>query len=487
MGKASETKKILIVTCQALPDPQQPATGGSLRAFGLGEALKEKGHTVVYSVPQISLDTSGKRTDKFMQWSHRGTDIHQVISQIKPDVVFFGNWGLLLHTESCNVPVIVDINGSLILENHFRNRGWSIIDDAQSKIRALVKADLIVAGSKRQKAYLFAWCLLAGIDPAKINIEVVPFSLSPEIPESLTPNEAEFIIAGYNWPWLNGQDAIETVDRELETMECGQLHIYTQNPPYVDTIPEENSAYDSTACIQIEHLARVQIHNAISFKELSMKMSTSSVALDVWHKNPERELSYPSRTVAYLWCGLPVIVSAYSEIAEMVDRYQAGWVVDPGDRESLCNLVRDIVTKRLDLSEYRRNARKLAFEQLTWDKTIEPVHRFCCQPVINRVSLPLFASRIALQKELEESRRTSEKLIEEISQGYKKRADLKKEVRFLKISCRSRTGVKRFTSFRLFGIKLDRFFIGAPVLAYLFLLVSLGRLLQNIWMRWRQQ
>ena len=138
------------------------------------------------------------------------------------------------------------------------------------------------------------------------------------------------------------------------------------------------------------------------------------------------------------------------------------------------------MTKRLDLSEYRRNARKLAFEQLTWDKTIEPVHRFCCQPVINRASFPLFASRIALQKELEESRRTSE-------QEYKKRVDLEKEVRFLKISCRSRAGVERFTSFRLFGIKLDRVFIGAPVLAYLFLLVSLGRLLQNIWMRWRQQ
>ena len=182
-----------------------------------------------------------------------------------------------------------------------------------------------------------------------------------------------------------------------------------------------------------------------------------------------------------------MIVSAYSEIAELVDRYQAGWVVDHDDRESLCRIVRDIVTKRLDLSEYRRNARKLASEQLTWDKTIEPVHRFCCQPVINRVSFPLFASRIALQKELEESRRTSEKMIEEISQGYKKRAELEKEVRFLKISCRSRAGIERFTSFRLFGIKLDCFFIGAPMLAYLFLLVSLGRLLQDIWMRWRQQ
>ena len=206
-------------------------------------------------------------------------------------------------------------------------------------------------------------------------------------------------------------------------------------------------------------------------------MSTSSVALDVWHKNPERELSYPSRTVAYLWCGLPVIVSAYSEIAELVGRYQAGWVVDHGDRESLCRIVRDIVTKRLDLSEYRRNARKLASEQLTWDKTIEPVHRFCCKPFMNRSTFPLFASRIALQKELEENYKTSEK----------KRADLEREIRFLKISYRNCTGVARFTSFRLFGIKLDCFFIGAPMLAYLFLLVSLGGLLQNIWMRWRQQ
>jgi len=477
MKKASVTKKILIVTCQALPDPKQPATGGSLRAQSIGEALQAKGHTVVYSVPQVSIDTLSEQAATFTQWSHQGTDIHRVISQVKPDVVLFGNWGLLLHTESCNVPVIVDINGSLILENYFRNRGWPIIDDAQSKIQALAKADLIVAGSKRQKAYLFAWCLLAGIDPERINIEVVPFSLNPERPEAPAPNEAEFIIAGYNWPWLNGQAAIEAVCKELEALQRGRLNIYTQSPPYVDTIPGEDSDNDSTGNIQIEHLARVQIHNAISFEELVLKMSTSSVALDVWVNNPERELSYPSRTVAYLWCGLPVIVSAHSEIAEMVDRYRAGWVVDSGDRESLCRLIRDIVTKRLDLAEYRRNARKMACEQLTWDRTIAPVHFFCCKPFMNRSPFPVFASRIAKQKELEENYKTSEK----------KRTDLEREIRFLKISYRNRTGVARFISFRLFGIKLDRFFIGVPVLAYLFLLVSLGRLLQDIWMRWRQQ
>ena len=42
--------------------------------------------------------------------------------------------------------------------------------------------------------------------------------------------------------------------------------------------------------------------------------------------NVERELAFPSRTVNYLWCGLPVIHPEFSEVAHYIREYEAGWV-----------------------------------------------------------------------------------------------------------------------------------------------------------------
>jgi len=468
----NKNKKILIITCQGLPHPDQPSVGGSLRAYGLGEALKSKGHHVVYSVPQTCIDASDTFSADWMSYSHNVSNINDRISQIKPDIVLFSNWGLASQAEECEMPVIVDINGSLILENHFRNRGWPILDDSLSKIRAISKVDLIIAGSYRQKMYLTAWCLMAGMDPEKIAIEVVPFSLPPEMPEPITPDEPEFVIAGYNWPWLDGQKTVETVSHELERLQRGHLHIYTMVPSYIDAIPDEESSGDSIGCLDVGHLPRVTQHNAVSFDNLTAILSQSSVALDIWDKNLERELAFPTRTVVYLWCGLPVIVSAYSEISELIDRYKAGWRIDPYDNNRLCELVRNIVSDRVNLYEFRNNAQQLISNHLTWDKTIEPVDRFCREPFKNRIPPPLFTSRINLQKEIEK--------IHQIN------TNLQTENKLMGMVHRRPKGFSIFTSSKLFRLKLKRFIIGVPVLAYLFILTICGQFLNNCWIRWKR-
>ena len=50
-------RRILIVTTEALPTSAGPSAGGGIRAHSLGEALREAGHEVIYSLPR-SLVTS---------------------------------------------------------------------------------------------------------------------------------------------------------------------------------------------------------------------------------------------------------------------------------------------------------------------------------------------------------------------------------------------------------------------------------------------
>ncbi|MEE8480279.1 MAG: glycosyltransferase family 4 protein [Desulfobacterales bacterium] len=486
MNDNKDKIKILIITCQGLPQPDQPTAGGSLRAFGLGEALKKRGHHVVYSVPQTCIDTSNASRTEWMRYSHNGSNLNDRISQIKPDIVIFGNWGLASQAQECEMPVIVDINGSLILENYFRSRGWPILEDSLAKIKTFSKVDLIIAGSYRQKMYLSAWCLMAGMSPEKIAIEVVPFSLPPEMPEPNPPDEPEFVIAGYNWPWIDGQGAIETVSHELERLQRGHLHIYTMAPPYIDAIPNEDSSRDSVGCLNAGHLPRVILHNAVSFDDLTAILSQSSVALDTWDKNLERELAFPTRTVVYLWSGLPVIVSPYSEISELIARNKAGWRVDPNDHSRLCELVRSIVNNTADLYEFRTNARRLISNHLTWDKTIEPIDQFCRKPFKNRQPPPQFTEWTNLQKKLLKSRKTNADLRGELKKSHQMNTNLQSENRLMGRVHRRPKGFAVLTSSSLFWLKLKRVVFGVPVLAYLFILISFGQFLYNLRTRWKR-
>jgi len=58
-------------------------------------------------------------------------------------------------------------------------------------------------------------------------------------------------------------------------------------------------------------------------------------------EQPEREL-FTTRTVEYLWCGLPVIYNNYAEITDYIREYNAGWIVDPQDREAIATVLNEI-------------------------------------------------------------------------------------------------------------------------------------------------
>jgi len=73
--------------------------------------------------------------------------------------------------------------------------------------------------------------------------------------------------------------------------------------------------------------------------------------------------------VEYLWCGLPVIYNNYAEITDYIREYNAGWIVDPQDREAIATVL-EIFEHPEQVAERSQNAQRLVRERLTWDKTI---------------------------------------------------------------------------------------------------------------------
>jgi hypothetical protein len=106
----------------------------------------------------------------------------------------------------------------------------------------------------------------------------------------------------------------------------------------------------------------------------------SHIAIDLMQRNAERELAFTTRTVEYLWCGLPVIYNDYAELSEYIAQYQAGWCLDPADPNALRAVIEHIFDNPDDVAERGRNAQRLVRECLTWDRSIDPLDQFCRNP-----------------------------------------------------------------------------------------------------------
>jgi hypothetical protein len=81
-----------------------------------------------------------------------------------------------------------------------------------------------------------------------------------------------------------------------------------------------------------------------------------------------------------MWCGLPVIHHDYAELSDYIRQYEAGWTVDPTDRETITAVLNDIYDHPEQVIERGRNAQRLVRERLTWDNTITPLDAFIRHP-----------------------------------------------------------------------------------------------------------
>ena len=107
---------------------------------------------------------------------------------------------------------------------------------------------------------------------------------------------------------------------------------------------------------------------------------SASVALEAMLYNLERELAFTTRTIEYLWCGLPVLYNDYGEVSEHIREYDAGWTVDPESDAQLAAALEEIFCDPGAVRRKSRNAQRLVRERFTWDRTIEPLLDFLRHP-----------------------------------------------------------------------------------------------------------
>ena len=397
--------RILVISGDMLPYPGFPTTGAGLRAWGLAKGLESRGHEVIAAMPHATARAvMAEISEEVRPFLYESNDLPRFIARHQPDVVVLQHWALANDLEASPAyPVVIDFHGPLMLETQFQAN--PVLEKfRRDKIRALHKADFFTCAGEKQRYYFFPWLMLAGCDLRDDLIHAIPVSLSPDLPEHDSDGEPSFVYGGVFLPWQDPILSLRTLVESLETHQRGVLKFFGGKHPVV-AVPTEKF---ERLRAELQQSSRVRMQPMIPRDQLIQEYCRSHVAIDLMQRNAERELAFTTRTVEYLWCGLPVIYNNYAELSSYIAEYHAGWTLDPNDVSGLRRILDDIILHPDTLAEYRQNAQRLVRERLTWDRTISPLDAFCRQPRKREKGQPLLDA--GGQSFLQECRYVTKKL-----------------------------------------------------------------------------
>lgn len=378
-------KEILVISPDVLPVGDIPASGSGIRAWALGKGLASRGHHVRFTMPAAALHGREKTVPaEYAKNAWTADNLQSLVDAYAPDVVVSCGWPNLTWLKRANLPVALDLTGPHLLERAYQGYR-DVSTNAEEKLTAMDRADFFTCISGRQRYYFTGWLAQAGVPVEDIPqaLSVIPYSVDPEQPthhwpENWDTTAVRFVYGGIFLPWQNPAPALLEVASTLNEAGKGILEVIGGKHPFhaVDT------GGFGPLVDRLAAMPRVEMSGLLPHDDLVARYTRAHVAVDVMMPNAERELAFPSRTVHYFWCGLPVIHAEFSEVASVIKEYEAGWVVPHDDPTALRDVIMSIVANPDEARRRGENAHRLARERFSWDQTIEALDGFVRQPYI---------------------------------------------------------------------------------------------------------
>ncbi len=376
--------RVVLITTEPLPLEGWPTTGAGLRAWGLAQGLRSRGHEVKLLMPDDALAAFSSPKDVkpptkvFPDWI--GTFHRKKLAEDERvrncDVIVLQHWGIARDLGEVHVPLAMDLAGPHLLERQL----WGSLcseGDVSEKLDALRRADFVTASGERQRLYFLPYLAMAGWDiasPGEV-LPVIPFSLRADaMPAPVCADR--FNYGGFLLPWQDPSDCLEIVMEELSTAGHGELVFIGGAHPHADV----SRGRFEPLLERLKNHPRVRMFEPMSYDDYTAQLRQGGIALDLMARNAERELAFTTRTVQYMACGLPVIHDDYSELGEWIRNAGAGWTFNSRDKDGLRTLVRNLLNGTTDPTPQARAARNLVAEKLDWEKTIGPLVQFCAEP-----------------------------------------------------------------------------------------------------------
>jgi predicted nucleic acid-binding Zn-ribbon protein len=341
--------RVLLVMHGWLPDTPRPVSGGAIRAWHHGEALKKAGHEVFYLTRTQDKVKGGPKVFASPR------SLQAQVRKINPDRICCVQPEEAPHLAGMGIPLCVDFYAPRILEAAYEPGNAAEVAAVQT-LRALSASDFQLFSNPRQRWYFLSLMSLAGIDVTKNTSAVVPL-VAPTGPRRRASKAPILVMGGVNWPWQDATLALDKTVRYFEKRGSGKVLVFGGKPTLGDTVVP--SLKD-----EIPPGKHLEYRAAVPWPELLKAYAGATAALDVMAPNSERELALSFRHVDYLGCGLPLITSTHHALSESIQRDSAGWLVN-GESKGLEKALAQLFDSPKLAIEYGRNAKQLAKTQFS--------------------------------------------------------------------------------------------------------------------------
>ena len=371
-------REIVVVANDVLPGMGVPVAAPGLRAWGIALGLRAHGHPVTLVVDDHVVGRAwtrglpAPRPAGTMLLS--GRQAGDLVRSRRPRAVILTNSNHFANLGDVgDVPVIYDFFAPKMLELA-EHEPANPAADALSALRARKLAALatcwaVIINGEKKVPYVEDWLAQAGRSPGDVPTAQVPMPV-PVTPRARrgTDGPLHAIVSGYLQPWSRPGAWAKSV---LPRLADGSLVLHLLLAKHwggdrVEKFPESFT--------ELTQAPGVISHGLMEFGRFRETLSRCDLAIDVFERNPERELAMVTRTLVAVACGLPVIHVPFTESGVLVERYSAGWLVDGDDGEGVARSIDTAINEPGALELKRRGAATLGREVLSPAAATEPLH-----------------------------------------------------------------------------------------------------------------
>lgn len=381
----NQNRHVALLTTENLPVSPQPCAGGGIRAWSLGEGLRQAGHECTYFIHEKWREALSPVVTQTPIHFYRPETVRDDLEAFSCDAVLVEQWQpLTLVNQPLSKPVIVDLPGPLALEYAWHDPDM-LLQHFSDKLLCLAKADYAICAHERQQGYYIGWLVWAGFEPAECRIDVAPFTMHemPRGRQGLATGEPALFWGGMFWPWQERTAAFEAIAETLYRLRRGQI-VVVGAEPHEEVVPEQLKDY-------AEH-PNVSWLGRLGFMEYIQELKQSIAAIDLCQATLERRLSSDLRTGTSLWAGTPCLAAPESPWAAAIEEYNAGWVIPYANTKALTRWVESLVLEREDLTGKRRGAKAVS-SMVSDPKRLEPLLRMLKKPEMRAKKPPRWDQR----------------------------------------------------------------------------------------------
>ena len=272
-------------------------------------------------------------------------------------------------------------------------------DDVEILQRLLALGDFFMCASERQRDYWLGALTLAGrLDLAHAEadpelrrlIDVVPFGLPDETPLKTGPgprtifseigrDDPLILWNGGLWNWLDPLTAVRAIGIVARSRPNTRLVFMGTRSPGAQVAEMEIVATARTLAQELGLLDRnVFFNDWVGYDERQNWLLDADLTLSLHAHTVESRYSFRTRVLDNLWCGVPIVATEGDVLAELVEQYEIGATVPPGDAVAASQAIEHLLERETAWAMRARIA--TVAPSFTWRAVTEPLLDYCRAP-----------------------------------------------------------------------------------------------------------